>query len=65
MSKKYCTSKKDYIWDLSTCICENRRYLKSIVYNSVIVCDRIISIKESVPTNVTNAISTNVTSTYQ
>ena len=29
---------KYYIWNPSTCICENSRYLKSIVDDSVILC---------------------------
>ena len=46
----------------NTCICENSKYLKSIVENSVI-CDEIVSVTDSVSTNVTNMISTNVMST--
>ena len=36
------------------CICENSRYLKSIIDNSMIVYDRIISVTHGV--NVTNTI---------
>ena len=46
----------------NTCICENSKYLKSIVENSVI-CDEIVSVTDSVSTNETNMISTNVMST--
>ena len=46
--KKYRTHKKDLSWNTSTCIYENRRYLKSIVDNSVIVCDEIINVTDSV-----------------
>ena len=40
---------KDYIWNPSTCICENRKYLASIMDDSVITCDKII--EETVPKN--------------
>ena len=46
-----------------TCICENNKHLKRIVYNSVIVCDEIINATDSVSTIVTNTITTNVAST--
>ena len=42
---------------------KNSRYLKSIVDDSAIVCDEIISVTDSASTSVTNTISTNVTST--
>ena len=38
--KKYCTFKKDYSWNLSTYICDNGRYLKSIFYTSVTVYNK-------------------------
>ena len=59
--KKYGTCKKGNSWNLSTCICKNNRYLKSIVDDSVIVCNEIINVIDSVPINGTNTISTNVT----
>ena len=34
--KSYCTYKKDYSWNPSTCICENSKYLKSNADTSVI-----------------------------
>ena len=40
---------KDYIWNPSTCICENRKYLASVMDDSVITCNEII--EETVPTN--------------
>ena len=43
-----------------TCICEHSKYLKSNVDDSVIVCDKVLSVTDS--SNVTNAILTNVTS---
>ena len=61
--KKYHMCKKDYNWNPSTCICENSRYLKSIVDTLVIVCDEIINSMDSVSTNVTKTIPTNAMST--
>ena len=56
-------AKKDYSWNSSTCICENITSLKCIVDNSVILCDQIIIVADSMSTNVRNAVSTNGTST--
>ena len=39
---KYHVCEKDYIWSPSTCICENGKYLASIIVNSVIRCGEII-----------------------
>ena len=69
--KSYRKCKKDYRWNPSTCIYENRKYLRSIAYTSVTECDEIIVIMDIVSTKKTNAIvtkkintiSTNVTST--
>ena len=55
--------KNDFCWNPSTCICENSKYLKSLVHDSVIVCDEIRSATDSTWTNVTNAVATNFTST--
>ena len=47
---------KNYIWNFSTCICENRKYLGFIVGNSVITCDEIIEVTvptKSIPTKTT------------
>ena len=40
--------KKDYIWNPRTRICENRKYLASIMDHSVMMYDEVI--KETVPT---------------
>ena len=40
---------KEYVWNLSTCNCENGKYLASIMDDSVIMCDEII--EKTVPTN--------------
>ena len=47
----------------STCIFENSKYLKSIADDSVNLCDEIINFTDSVSTNLTNAVPTDVTST--
>ena len=47
-----------WLWDVLS-----SKYLKCIVDDSVIVCDKLINARDSVSTNVTNTISTNVTST--
>ena len=69
--KKYLMCKKDYSWNLWANVCENSKYLKSIVQFksvfvylkvSVIVCDDILNFADSVSVNVTNAISEYFTS---
>ena len=57
--KNCCTCKKDHSLNLSTCIYENAKYLKSIVDDSKIVFDGIIYIMDIVPTNVTSTASIN------
>ena len=42
-----------------TCICENGNYSKCVADNSVITCDEIINVTDSVSTNVTSTVSTN------
>ena len=54
-----CTCKKDYCRNPSTCICENRKYLKSIADTSVIAYDEIISVMNIVSTTMTYTIATN------
>ena len=61
--KKYYTCKRDYSWNLSICIYQNSRYLKSIVDNSIIICNKITNITDKLSTNVTNIAPTDVTST--
>ena len=39
--------KKDYIWNPSTCICENEKYSARIMENPVILCDEIIDTAET------------------
>ena len=47
----------------STCVCENSKYLKSIVDTSVTKCDEIIIAIDNVSTKKTNTITTNLMST--
>ena len=49
--------KKLYNWNRATCICMNGKYLRSIIDNSVIMCDEIISTVRNVPTTVTSNLS--------
>lgn len=61
--KKYCTCKKYYSRNPSTCIDENRKQLKRYCWCSLIVFDKITNVTNSVSRNPTNTISTNVTNT--
>ena len=40
--KKHYICEKSYIWNADTCSCENRKYLASIIVDSVITSDEII-----------------------
>ena len=40
--KKIRVCEKDYIWNLVTRICENEKYLTSIMDDSAITCDEVI-----------------------
>ena len=42
-----CECKKHHILNPSTCISESRKYLASIMEDSVIICDEIINAKET------------------
>ena len=55
--------KKDYSWNLSTCICENSKYLQSVIDTSVNECAEIITVMDIVSVKMTNTIAINVTST--
>ena len=48
--KEHNGFKKDYIWNLATCSCENGKYVGSIIVDSLIRCDEIIDITKTVPT---------------
>ena len=40
--KKIHVCEKDYVWNPSKCICENGKYLASIMVDSAIICDEVI-----------------------
>ena len=40
--KKRHICERNYMWNPSTCSCENRKYLVSITDDSVITCDKTI-----------------------
>ena len=50
-AKKHRICEKDYIWNPATCSCEKRKYLPSIIDDSVITYDKIIEETNTVPTN--------------
>ena len=41
--KKIHVWEKEYVWNPSTCICENGKYLASIMDDSAFICDEVIS----------------------
>ena len=53
--KKHYICEKDYIQNPNTCICENGKYLASIMDDSVITCDEIL--EATVPTNFNEKVS--------
>ena len=61
--ENYRTCKKDYSPGLTTCTCENGKYLVSIIGDSVSIFDETInpaySVSTNVSTNVTSTVSTN------
>ena len=48
--KEHNACEKYYLWNPSTCTCENGEYLASIINDSVIICDEIIEITKSTST---------------
>ena len=59
--KNHHECKKDYSWNPSKCICENSKYLKSIVYTSVTECGEVIIVMDNASTKKTNTIATKKT----
>ena len=57
--KNYHMRKKDYSWNPTRWLCKNSMYLKSVADDSVIVCDEIINVKESISTNVLSTVPIN------
>ena len=58
-----CKCEKDYSWNPSTCICDNRKYLKSVADTSLIKRDETVVGMDILSTKKTNTIATNVMST--
>ena len=52
--QKHDICEKDYIWNPSICICENQKYLASIMDNSTIICDEVIDVDDKTKTISTN-----------
>ena len=48
--KNIFVCEKIYIWNLSTCTCENGKYLESIIGDSEITCDEIIEATKTIRT---------------
>ena len=46
--KEHNACEKDYVWNPSGCICENGKYIATIIDNSVVTCDEIINTVGSV-----------------
>ena len=49
--KEHNACEKVCIWNPTTCGCENAEYLTSIIEDSVIMCDKIINVADSVSSN--------------
>ena len=53
--KKIHICDKEYVWNPSKCICENEKYLESIMADSAILCDDVINPYDeeikTIPTN--------------
>ena len=49
--KKHNICEKDYIWNLATWICENEKYLTSVIDDSFITCHETIEETKTIPTN--------------
>ena len=43
--KKRRVCEKDYVWNRTTCNCENGKYLASTMVDSGITCDEIIDVE--------------------
>ena len=54
---------RDYSWNPSKYVCQNRKYLKRVADTSVTKCDEIAIVMNNLSTKKTNTITTNVTST--
>ena len=43
--------KKGFAWNPATCTCENGKYFKSIINDSVIRCNEIVKATKTISTN--------------
>ena len=46
-TKNYHKCEKDYRLNPSACICENRKYLKSVAATSVAKCDKLVIVMKN------------------
>ena len=44
--REHCLCKNENIWNLSTCTCENGKYLENIIDDSAVICDEIIEVRD-------------------
>ena len=51
--KNYHKLEKEYSLNPSSCICENSKYLKSVIDNSVTKCDKIVIVMKDLSTKKT------------
>ena len=53
--KKHHIYENDYVWNPGTCICENGKYLASIIDHSAIICAEVVKLYDeeikTIPTN--------------
>ena len=49
--KEHHMCKIDYIWIPATCSCENNKYLRSMIDDSMIKFDELIETTKTAPTN--------------
>ena len=49
--KKHHICEKDYIWNPATCSFKNRKYLASVIDDSMITCNEMIRETKTLPTN--------------
>ena len=54
-------AKKDFIWNPATRTCENGKYLRNVIDNSLIMCDEIIEVTK---TALTKTVRTKCTSKH-
>ena len=48
--EKHNVCEKDYIWNPTTCTCKSGKYLRIIIGKSVVICDEIIEVAQTIPT---------------